>query len=118
MATAKALVEREGTLALTPNGQRYLRQLMEEQGRTVSALAVELGISRKHLSNVLNGRVPLIPPLLGQVCRMLSADEGLVGALRDRGRIADPAPHGFLRGWVVAHGDLTEPMTDWEALET
>ena len=62
MAIAKSLIEREGTLALTPDGQRYLREKLAERGKTVTALAVELGVSRKHLSNILNGREPLLEP--------------------------------------------------------
>ena len=45
-------------------GRDVLRDAMRARGKTVTALAAELGISRKHLSNVLNGRAPLIGPLL------------------------------------------------------
>ena len=27
------------------------------------------------------------------------------------------ARHGAMKGWIVAHGDLTEPMEGWEMLE-
>jgi Cro/C1-type HTH DNA-binding domain len=53
---------------LRPVGQRHLRNKMRERDTTVTALAKELGISRKHLSNVLNGHAPLIDPLLHRLC--------------------------------------------------
>ena len=117
MAIAKSLIEREGTLALTPDGQRYLREKLAERGKTVTALAVELGVSRKHLSNILNGRVPLLEPLLGRLCRALLAAESIVHVLRDRGIREAPDCYGCMRGSMIVLGDLTEPTTDWEMLE-
>jgi antitoxin component HigA of HigAB toxin-antitoxin module len=102
---------------LRPAGQKYLRKAMAAHGKTVTALAAELGISRKHLSNVLNGRAPLIDPLLHRLCRALLISPALLVCLLDRGVRVEPAPHGFMKGSIVWHGDLTEPMEGWEMLE-
>ena len=58
-----------GTYRLIADGRRYLRARLEEAGKMVTALALELGISRKHLSNALNGRVPLMEPLIDLLAR-------------------------------------------------
>jgi plasmid maintenance system antidote protein VapI len=50
----------------------------------VTALALELGISRKHLSNVLNGRVPLMEPLIDRLARAAGADVEALRIFRDR----------------------------------
>ena len=99
-------------------GQYYLRNAMRERQTTVTALAAELGVSRKHLSNVLNGRAPLIDPLLHRLCRALGIAPAFLVCLLDYGLRVEPAPHGFMKGSVVWHDDLTEPMEeDWEMLE-
>jgi len=67
-------------------GQNYLRKAMRERGITVTALANELGVSRKHLSNVLNGRAPLIDPLLHRLCRALSIAPASERPRRSSGR--------------------------------
>lgn len=109
--------EVDGTYKLTADGQRYLRARLEEAGKTVTGLALELGISRKHLSNVLNGRVPLMEPLIDRLARAAGADIEVVRIFRDRGRITDVAEPGFMRGSMIILHDPTEPMTDWEMLE-
>ena len=83
----------------------------------MTVLALELGISRKHLSNVLNGRVPLMEPLIDRLCRTVGADAESVRIFRDRGRIKDVVGPGFMRGRMIILCDPTEPMTDWEMLE-
>jgi transcriptional regulator with XRE-family HTH domain len=102
---------------LRPVGRNYLRKKMRERDTTVTALARELGISRKHLSNVLNGHAPLIDPLLHRLCQALLVSPSFLVCLLDRGLRVEPAPHGFMRGSVLWHDDLTEPMEDWEMLE-
>lgn len=99
-------------------GQDYLRRAMRERGTTVTALAQEVGVSRKHLSNVLNGRAPLIDPLLHRLCRALGVAPAFLVCFLDYGQRVDPAPHGFMKGSILWHDDLTEPMEeDWEMLE-
>ncbi len=102
---------------LSPVGQDVLRDAMRARGKTVTALAAELGISRKHLSNVLNGRAPLIDPLLRRLCDAAGAEAELIICLLDYGPEPRPDPYGFMPGRIVAHGDLTEPMEGWEMLE-
>lgn len=103
---------------LLPAGQDLLRDAMGGRGTTVTALAVELGISRKHLSNLLNGHAPLIEPLLGRLAAALDVDPVLLRAtLRPRRMPRRRSPHGCMKGTIEVHGDLTEPMADWEMLE-
>lgn len=64
MAALPASKLDSGKPVLLAAGQSYLRKVMRERGMTVTALAKEVGVSRKHLSNVLNRRAPLIDPLL------------------------------------------------------
>ncbi|MGH6900272.1 MAG: hypothetical protein ACREJ5_27595 [Geminicoccaceae bacterium] len=45
-----------------------------------------------------------------------SVDPVLLGATIRPPRRVTPARHGFMKGWIVAHGDLTEPMEGWEML--
>ena len=56
---------------LLPVGRDYLRNEIRERDATVTSLAKAVGVSRKHLSNVLNGHAPLLEPLLGQLCQAL-----------------------------------------------
>jgi hypothetical protein len=41
----------------------------------------------------------------------------LLGATVRAPRRVPPARYGAMKGWIVAHGDLTEPMEGWEMLE-
>ena len=102
---------------LSEMARDVVRDAMRARGKTVTALAGELGISRKHLSNVLNGHAPLVDPLLRRLGEATGVSAELLLALLDYGRPPEPAPFGALRGWIVAHGDLTEPMEGWEMLE-
>ena len=99
-------------------GQSFLRRLMRECGLTVTALATELGISRKHLSNILNGCVPLLEPLLGRLCQALAIDRSLLFCLLDDG-VRPPARSacGCMQGSIEVIEDPTEPMEGWEMLE-
>ena len=98
-------------------GRDLVRRAMRRRGLTVAALAAELGISRKHLSHILNGRAPLVDPLAHRLAEAAQVDPVLLGATTRPPRQAAPARHGDLKGWIVAHGDLTEPMEGWEMLE-
>ena len=102
---------------LLPVGRELVRRAMRARSLTVTALAAEVAISRKHLSNILNGHAPLVEPLAHRLAEAADVDPMLLGAtIRPRRRVA-PARHGFMKGWIVAHGDLTEPMEGWEMLE-
>ena len=98
-------------------GRDVLRDAMRARGKTVTALAAELGIPRKHLSNVLNGRAPLIDPLLRRLGEATGVGAELLLALLDYGPEPPPAPFGALRGMIEMLGDPTEPMDAWEMLE-
>ncbi len=102
---------------LLPVGRELVRRELRTRGLTVTALAAELGISRKHLSNILNGHSPLVEPLAHRLAEATGVDPVLLGATIRAPRRVAPARHGFMRGWIVAHGDLTEPMEGWEMLE-
>jgi transcriptional regulator with XRE-family HTH domain len=102
---------------LLPVGQELLRDAMRARGLSVTALAATLGVSRKHLSNVLNGRAPLVEPLAHRLASTVDVDPVLLGAAIRAPRRTPLARHGAMKGWIVAHGDLTEPMEGWEMLE-
>ena len=102
---------------LLPVGRDLVRRAMRARGLTVTALAAELGISRKHLSNILNGHAPLIEPLAQRLAHATGVDPVLLRATIRPPRRVQPARHGFMKGWIVAHGDLTEPMEGWEMLD-
>jgi transcriptional regulator with XRE-family HTH domain len=102
---------------LLPVGQEVLRDAMQARGLSVTALAAQLGVSRKHLSNVLNGRAPLVEPLAHRLASAVEVDPVLLEAAIRVPRRIPLARHGAMKGWIVAHGDLTEPMEGWEMLE-
>jgi transcriptional regulator with XRE-family HTH domain len=92
----------------------YLRRCLERRGATITAAAVELGISRKHLSNILGGRATLEEPLLTQLCRVSGADPALIRPLAVQPGPPASSGHGALAGSVQIVGDVTEPIGDWE----
>lgn len=79
---------------------------------------MELGISRKHLSQVLNGRAPLMGTLSVRLPTALGLSPGLVGALLKRPQTAarPPVGRGCGRGMIAAReDDPTSPLPEWEA---
>jgi transcriptional regulator with XRE-family HTH domain len=98
-------------------GRDYLRKKMRERDTTVTALAEELGISRRHLSNVLNGHAPLLEPLLGRLCQALMIEPSLLVCFLDYGSEPEPASYGAMEGTIEVLADPTEPMEGWEMLE-
>jgi transcriptional regulator with XRE-family HTH domain len=102
---------------LLPVGRDLLRDRMRERRKTVTALAAELGISRKHLSNVLNGHAPVSLALLRALGAALGVEPALLVCLLDRGPEPEPAPPGLMKGTIEVLCDPTEPMEDWEMLE-
>jgi transcriptional regulator with XRE-family HTH domain len=102
---------------LLPVGQELLRRAMEARGLSVTALAATLGVSRKHLSNVLNGHASPSLALLLALDDAVDVDAALLVSLLKRGRESERARSGAMKGWIIAHGDLTEPMEGWEMLE-
>jgi len=102
---------------LLPVAQELLRDALHAKGKTVTALASELGISRKHLSNVLNGHAPLSLSLMLALGTTVGVEPALLVCLLDRGPGPKPAPYGCMKGTIEILCDPTEPMTDWEMLE-
>jgi plasmid maintenance system antidote protein VapI len=102
---------------LSPPGQEILRDALRRAGMTVTAMAAGLGISRKHLSNVLNGHAALALPLMQHLAEALRVEPELLLCLLEDGEVPRPDPYGFMRGWILAHEDLTEPMEGWETVE-
>jgi len=102
---------------LLPPGQDMVRAALRARGQTVTGLAAELGVSRKHVSNLVNGRVPLVDPLRARLCALLRIEPELMACLVHDGRTDAPAPHGAMKGTVVVSGDLTAPMEGWQILE-
>jgi transcriptional regulator with XRE-family HTH domain len=102
---------------LLPVARELLRDALRARCKTVTALASELGISRKHLSNVLNGHAPLSLWLLLALGAAVDVEPALLVCLLDRGPEPEPARYGCMKGTIEVLCDPTEPMTDWEMLE-
>jgi transcriptional regulator with XRE-family HTH domain len=103
--------------ALLPVAQDLLRDAVRARGKTVTALALELGISRKHLSNVLNGHASPGLALLRALGAAVGVEPALLVCLLDRGPDRELAPYGSMNGTIEVLGDPTEPMEHWEMLE-
>jgi transcriptional regulator with XRE-family HTH domain len=102
---------------LLPVGCDLVRRAMQARGLTVTMLAAGAGISRKHLSNILNGHAPLVEPLLGRLAKATGIDPVLLRATV-RARPKGPlARYGAMRGTIEVLCDPTEPMAHWEMLE-
>jgi DNA-binding XRE family transcriptional regulator len=102
---------------LLPVGRELLRRAMGARGLSVTALAAQLGVSRKHISNVLNGHVPPSLALLRALGDAAGVDPVLLFCLLERGAGPEPAPYGSMKGTIDVLGDPTDPMEGWEMLE-
>ena len=112
MSVALPRPMQELSSTLLPVGRELAVQAMVERGLTVSALALQLGLSRKHLSNVLHGHVPLTQTLAEQIAQALGLEEQELADLRHDGVTVAPLasiPPMPIR--VLA--DPTEPVEDW-----
>jgi transcriptional regulator with XRE-family HTH domain len=103
--------------ALLPVAQELLREALCAKGKTVTAMAAELGISRKHLSNVLNGHAPPSFSLMQALGAAVGVAPALLVCLLDREPGPEPAPYGSMKGTIEVLCDATEPMEGWEMLE-
>lgn len=97
-----------------PVAQERLRDALRARRKTATALAAELGISRKQLSNVLSGRAAPGLRLLLVLGAASGVDPELVISLLDHG----PVPQGCMKGTIEVPCDPTEPLEDWEMLES
>jgi transcriptional regulator with XRE-family HTH domain len=100
-----------------PVGRDLLRRAMQARGLSVTALAAKLGISRKHLSNVLNGHAPPSLALMRALGDAVGIDPVLLFCLLERVAGPEPARYGSMEGTIEILGDPTEPMEGWEMLE-
>ena len=90
---------------------------MQARRLSVTALAAKLGISRKHLSNVLNGHAPPSLGLLRALGAAAGVDPVLLFCLLEDAPGPEPARYGSMKGTIEVLGDPTEPMEGWEMLE-
>jgi transcriptional regulator with XRE-family HTH domain len=102
---------------LLPVAQELLRDALRAKGATVTALAAELHLSRKHLSNILNGHAPPSLSLLLALGAAVGVEPALLVCLLDHGPEPEPAPYGFMKGTIEVVCDPTEPMEEWEMLQ-
>jgi transcriptional regulator with XRE-family HTH domain len=86
-------------------------------GCEVVRRAMRVRISRKHLSNVLNGQAPPSLALLRALGEAVGVDPVLLFCLLARGPGPEPARYGSMKGTIEVVGDPTEPMEGWEMLE-
>lgn len=100
---------KDGLLAVA---RRLVEAAMRERGLSLTALSLRLGISRKHVSNVLGGRVPLGESMAERLAQALDLDVGELLDLRHDGL---PAPRWRMgtRLGVEILGDPNEPIADW-----
>lgn len=97
---------------LLPHGRYLVTKAMGERGLSVTTLAATLGISRKHLSNVLNAAVPLGDELADRIAAALDLAPEHLHILRHDGVIpadldnVEPLP-------ITIIGDPTEPIPGW-----
>ena len=97
---------------LLPHGRFLIERAMREHELSVTGLALRLGISRKHMSNVLGGRVPLGETLADRLAAELGLAPGHLRILRHDGIVprGRTGPSPFT---ITLLGDPTEPMPDW-----
>ena len=97
---------------LLPHGRYLVTQAMRERGFSVTSLAAAVGVSRKHLSNVLNATVPLGEDLADRIAAALDLAPEHLRILRHDGvipgRLDEVAPMA-----ITILGDPTEPIPDW-----
>jgi hypothetical protein len=97
---------------LLPHGRFLVGRAMRERGLSVTGLALRLAISRKHLSNVLGGKVPLAEDLADRIATQLNLAPEHLRVLRHDGVIPGrlkPAPPFA----ITIAGDPTEPIPGW-----
>jgi plasmid maintenance system antidote protein VapI len=97
---------------LVTTGRNLVTRKMDERSLSITALALRLGVSRKHVSGVLNGRAPLTEQFARQLAQALGLDADLLMTLRHRGRVPKPLSEVRMPG-VVLLSDPTEPMEHW-----
>ena len=85
---------------------------MSERNLSVTALSLQLGLSRKHVSNVLGGKVPLGEAMAERLAETLALDAGELLDLRHDGLLPPRWRMGTPVGGTIL-GNPTEPIPDW-----
>ena len=98
--------------ALLPHGRFLVDRAMRAQRLSVTGLALRLGLSRKHLSNVLGGKVPLREDLAERLALALDLDPTHLTILRHDG-IVPPPLDSMKPMQIEILGDPTEPIPGW-----
>lgn len=98
--------------ALLPHGRFLVDRAMAERGLSVTAMALRLGVSRKHLSNILGGKVPLGEGLAERLALALDLDPTDMTILRHDGIV--PPPLAAIKPMAFEFlCDPTEPIEGW-----
>ena len=98
--------------ALLPHGRFLVERAMRAGGLSVTGLALRLGVSRKHMSNVLGGKVPLVEGLAVRLAVALDLDPVHLTILRHDGIV--PPPLDSMKPMrIEILGDPTEPIPGW-----
>ena len=108
-AVRSAAPVKDGLLAV---GRRLVDSAMRERGLTLTALSLQLAVSRKHVSNLLGGKVPLGEAMAGRLAETLDLDAGELLDLRHDGLPPPRWQMGRPLGAVIL-SDPTEPIPDW-----
>jgi transcriptional regulator with XRE-family HTH domain len=98
---------------LLPGGKEWVERRMAERGLTVTALALRLGISRKHASNLLNGQAPMSDEMTERLARALGLDPVLLGCMRHDGVVTFRPLPTSPTGRIQILGDIHEPIEGW-----
>lgn len=95
-----------------PVGRRLVEGAMAEHDLTIARLGLRLGISRKHISNVLAGKVPLGEALAERLADALDLDADELLDLRHDG-VVPPSLADAMPMAIEIIGDPTEPIPGW-----
>jgi hypothetical protein len=98
--------------SLLPHGRFLVERAMQERGLTVTGLALGLGISRKHLSNILGSKVPLGSDLAERVADALDLCPVHLAILRHDGVVPRPLTTMSPMNIEII-GDPNEPIEGW-----
>src|SRR2546429_3766644 len=104
----KTTIESSGRMHSPAHPGEILREMyMAPLGVTVTKVADALGVTRKHVSAIVNGRAPITPDMAVGLAGGVGAEPGEWGhlpvaedllALRDQGEKKAEAPRAGLRG--------------------
>jgi len=108
-AVHSAAPVKDGLLAV---GRRLVDSAVRERGLSLTALSLRLGVSRKHVSNLFGGKVPLGEAMAERLAETLDLDAGELLDLRHDGLPPPQWRTGCPLGAVIL-SDPTERIPDW-----